>query len=200
MKTFFKILLWLTVTAYLSMTACALMDSGTRTEEQKTSSVLELSPRRILKPMVIQNEPEYIPADVIATEPPEYNVEKFSNPGGISSYSSVFQTTTQSPPAGGLTKSKGVYQGPSGKETWYNLPMAGVVKIMRGHGFTEEQYPYWVRDDGCKMFGDYIMVAANLDLRPRGTVVETSLGPGIVCDTGSFAKKDTTALDIATNW
>ncbi len=91
----------------------------------------------------------------------------------------------------------GTVTGPSGKETYYNLNMSGVVKIMRRMGNNDE---YWVREDGCKMLGDYIMVAANLDLRPRGSIVETSLGDGIVCDTGGFAKKNPTQLDIATNW
>jgi hypothetical protein len=59
---------------------------------------------------------------------------------------------------------------------------------------------YWVREDGVKMLGPYVMVAANLNTRPRGTVVETSLGLGIVCDTGDFAKKNPMALDIATDW
>lgn len=99
-----------------------------------------------------------------------------------------------------LTKQSGVCQGPSGKETYYNLNMAGVVNIMRGMGFSEEEYPYWVRDDGCKMLGNYIMVAANLDLRPRGSLIETSLGMGIVCDTGGFAAIDKTQLDIAVSW
>lgn len=101
---------------------------------------------------------------------------------------------------GKLTKSAGVYNGPSGKETYYNLNMSGVVKIMRGLGYTEEEYPYWVREDGCKMLGDYIMVAACFSIRPRGTIVETSLGKGIVCDTGGFASRNQTQLDIATNW
>ena len=61
-------------------------------------------------------------------------------------------------------------------------------------------YEYWVRDDGVKMLGDYVMVAANLNLRPRGSLVETSLGTGIVCDTGGFAKKNPTQLDIAVTW
>ena len=154
---------------------------------------------------LIQMEPVYVPEAVMDTAPPEYNLEKFTNPGGSDSPIAPDKAEQQSaaPSAGDtpkLTKSKGVHQGPSGRETWYNLPMGGVIKIMRGQGFSEEEYPYWIRDDGCKMFGDYIMIAANLELRPRGTIVETSLGPGIVCDTGGFAKKDTTGIDIATNW
>ena len=87
--------------------------------------------------------------------------------------------------------------GPSGKETYYNLNMDGVVSIMRGIGNDDE---YWVRDDGVKMLGDYIMVAANLNIRPRGSLIETSLGTGIVCDTGTFAKRNPTQLDIAVSW
>lgn len=96
-----------------------------------------------------------------------------------------------------LTKSKGVNYGPSGKETYYNLNMSGVVRIMKSQGYN---YKYWIRKDGCKMYGNYIMVAANLRLRPRGSLVKTSLGMGIVCDTGGFAKSNPTALDLATNW
>jgi len=96
-----------------------------------------------------------------------------------------------------LTKSRGTITGPSGKETYYNLNMDGVVSIMRGIGNTDE---YWVRDDGCKMLGDYIMVAADLDIRPRGSLVDTSLGRGIVCDTGSFTNNDPNQIDIAVAW
>lgn len=96
-----------------------------------------------------------------------------------------------------LTPSKGVHYGVSGKETYYNLDMSGVVSIMRGMGNTDE---YWVREDGVKMLGNYVMVAANLDLHPRGSLIETSLGTGIVCDTGGFAASDSTQLDIATAW
>lgn len=96
-----------------------------------------------------------------------------------------------------LSKSRGTITGPSGKETYYNLNMAGVVRIMRRMGNTDE---YWVRDDGVKMLGDYVMVAANLHLRPRGSLVDTSLGKGIVCDTGSFAGRNPTQLDIAVTW
>lgn len=91
----------------------------------------------------------------------------------------------------------GTVQGPSGKETYYNLNMDGVIKIMRGIGNEDE---YWVREDGVKMLGDYIMVAANLDVHPRGSLVETSLGTAIVCDTGDFAFSNPTQLDVAVVW
>ena len=96
-----------------------------------------------------------------------------------------------------LSKSRGTITGPSGKETYYNLNMNGVVKIMRRMGVEGE---YWVRDDGVKMLGDYIMVAANLDLRPRGSLVETSLGTAMVCDTGGFASRNPTQIDVAVAW
>ena len=99
-----------------------------------------------------------------------------------------------------LNPTAGVVLGPAGYESYYNLPMGGVINIMRSMGFTEEEYPYWVREDGAKMLGDYVMVAANLNVYPRGSLVETSLGKGIVCDTGDFAKTNTKQLDIATNW
>lgn len=99
---------------------------------------------------------------------------------------------------GVLTPSGGTANGPSGFETYYNLDMTGVIDIMSSYGYSQSDY--WVRDDGCKMLGDYIMVAANLDIRPRGTILECSLGAAIVCDTGGFAYNDPYQLDIAVNW
>ena len=99
-----------------------------------------------------------------------------------------------------LTAQAGTIQGPSGKETYYNLPMQGVVRIMRNMGFSESEYSYCVRDDGVKMFGSYVMCACNLSVHPRGSVVETSLGTGICVDTGGFAKHNPTQIDIATSW
>lgn len=99
-----------------------------------------------------------------------------------------------------LTARNGVFHGPSGRETYYNLPMGGVIKYMRHLGYSKEEYPYWIRDDGCKMLGPYIMVAANLKIRPKGTILETSLGTAIVCDTGGFVKKYPKGIDIAVNW
>ena len=99
-----------------------------------------------------------------------------------------------------LTKSRGTIQGPSGKETYYNLNMSGVVSIMRRKGFSEAEYPYNVRADGVKCLGPYVMVAAHLGNRPRGSKIQTSLGAGIVCDTGGFAASNPNQIDIATSW
>ena len=96
-----------------------------------------------------------------------------------------------------LTKEKGVFKGPSGKETYYNLPMKGVIERMRKRGYDAEDYPYWEREDGVRMLGSYVMIACNLKYRPYETIVPTSLGDGIVCDTGRLSKDQ---VDIATNW
>lgn len=79
-------------------------------------------------------------------------------------------------------------------ETYYNMDMSGVVDWMHQLGYEGD---YWVRSDGVKMFGNYVMVAADYDYEPKGTITETSLGLGIVCDTGlgGWAWHD-----IATTW
>ena len=101
-------------------------------------------------------------------------------------------------PGDHLTKSGGVYYGPNGKETYYNLNMSGVVSIAQSQGIEGE---YWVREDGCKMYGDYIICAADLNVHPRGSLVESSLGTCIVLDTGGFATNGSgVALDIAVDW
>lgn len=96
-----------------------------------------------------------------------------------------------------LTKSKGVNYGPTGKETYYNLNMSGVVRIMRRMGYDEANYPYWVRADGVRMLGKYVMSAANFGHFPRGSLVPSSLGMTLVCDTGHL---EWNQLDIAVSW
>lgn len=96
-----------------------------------------------------------------------------------------------------LTASSGVNYYGSQRETYYNLDMSGCISIMRDMGNTDE---YWVREDGVKMLGSYVMCAANLDMYPRGSLVETSLGTAIVVDTGGFADSDPYQIDIAVTW
>lgn len=93
-----------------------------------------------------------------------------------------------------LTPSKGVNYFNGRKETYYNLDMSGCVSIMRGLGNNDE---YWIRSDGCKMLGNYIMCAADLSVYPRGSLVETSLGIAIVVDTGYL---ESNQIDIAVSW
>ena len=97
-----------------------------------------------------------------------------------------------------LNKSNGVFYYNGFKETYYNLNMSGVVQNMRALGYDEATYPYWVRDDGVKMLGNYVMVAADLNYYPKGTILTTSLGQAIVCDTGSAIIGN--VLDIAVTW
>lgn len=93
-----------------------------------------------------------------------------------------------------LTPSAGVVYYNGHMETYYNLPMGGVLDIMYSLGYSGE---YWVRDDGVKMFGPYVMVACDFSEYPRGSIIETSLGTAMVCDTGSGGWGWT---DIAVTW
>ena len=96
-----------------------------------------------------------------------------------------------------LTPGAGTIIGPSGKETYYNLNMSVCVQNAKNAG---AQGDYWVREDGVKMLGDYVMVAADFSIRPLCTIVPTSLGMGIVVDKGSFIMNNQMQLDIAVAW
>lgn len=96
-----------------------------------------------------------------------------------------------------LDSTLGRVEGPSGQETYYNLNMKNCVKRLHDLGYEGE---YWVREDGCKMFGDYIMCAADFSIRPLGTILESSLGYCIVADTGEFIYSNPTQIDIAVTW
>lgn len=112
-------------------------------------------------------------------------------------YIASINTTTYTQDESGLTAKKGVNYYSDQKETYYNLNMNGVVNNAHNNGIEGE---YWVREDGTKMFGEYVIVAANQDVHPYGTTVDTSLGTGIVLDTGGFAANNPTQVDIATTW
>lgn len=96
-----------------------------------------------------------------------------------------------------LTPASGVFEFEGHTETYYNLPMDVVVSVAQSRGIAGE---YHVRSDGAKMIGDYIMVAACYDVHPYGSLVNTSLGMGIVVDTGGFIAWNPTAIDIAVDW
>lgn len=99
-----------------------------------------------------------------------------------------------------ITKERGGYMGESGRETYYNLRMDNCVYYMRELGYDEITYPYWIRDDGAKMLGLYVMCAANWKIRPRGTILPTSLGDAIVVDTGEFVVDYPNGVDLAVDW
>ena len=99
-----------------------------------------------------------------------------------------------------LTKSKGAQMftdsdGVVHRETYYDLPMNVVMRACGQGGY------YTVRADGVKIDRDgYAIIAANYGNYPRCSVVETSVGPGKVYDTGGFAARHPHGFDIATDW
>jgi hypothetical protein len=104
------------------------------------------------------------------------------------------------PKPNALTKSKGaqVYvdiNGVAHRETYYDLPMQITMHSCGAHN------SYTIRADGAKVDQDgYVLIAANLGAYPRCTVVDTSMGPGKVYDTGGFAARYPYGFDLATDW
>jgi hypothetical protein len=104
------------------------------------------------------------------------------------------------PKPNALTRSKGAHvfvdsSGVAHRETYYDLPMNIVIRACGPNG------SYTVRSDGAKIDQDgYVLVAAGLSAYPRCTIVETSLGPGKVYDTGGFALRHPYGFDLATDW
>ena len=97
-----------------------------------------------------------------------------------------------------LSASAGRVSSPAGgTESYYNLEMSQVVANANAQGISGS---YWVRADGVKMLGDYVMVAANRNVHPQGSIVQTTLGSGVVVDSGSFSISSPQDLDIAVNW
>lgn len=99
-----------------------------------------------------------------------------------------------------LTKAKGAQHftdsnGVTHRETYYDLDMSRVMQACGQGGY------YTVRVDGVKVDRDgYVIIAANLARYPRCSIVETSVGPGKVYDTGGFAAVHPDGFDIATDW
>lgn len=101
---------------------------------------------------------------------------------------------------GGLTLAKGAHyftdsSGISHRETYYDLNMSAVMQSCGQGGY------YSVRPDGAKVDAQgYVIIAANYGNYPKCSVVETSLGPGKVYDTGGFATRHPFGFDLATDW
>lgn len=100
---------------------------------------------------------------------------------------------------------RGLYKGAEGVEGYNNWYVEYTVHAARQCGYDKETYPYWVRDDGCKMLGDYIICAADYNVHPYGTIVDTSLGKGIIIETGgTVCKADnlhySRDIELATTW
>ena len=83
------------------------------------------------------------------------------------------------------------------KETYYNLNMKRVINNAVNRGIPGI---YQEREDGVKTYNNLVIVAANQSRHPYGSIVMTSLGPGIVLDTGTFAKNNPEQYDIAVTW
>ena len=93
------------------------------------------------------------------------------------------------------------YKGPKYYEYYYNVNMNSRIEVMRELGYTENDYPYYIRTDGCKMLGEYIMVAADSNTHHFGDIIDTSLGKGIVVDwMGSAYQDGVREIDLATAW
>tara|TARA_B100001245_G_scaffold89592_1_gene64685 strand:+ start:6694 stop:7554 length:861 start_codon:yes stop_codon:yes gene_type:complete len=105
------------------------------------------------------------------------------------------------PKPNALTRSKGAHiytdsDGVAHRETYYDLPMNIVINHCGGGN------SYSIRAaDGAKIDKDgYVLVAANYGIYPRCSIVETSMGPGKVYDTGGFALRYPHGFDLATDW
>ena len=97
-----------------------------------------------------------------------------------------------------LNRRDGVNYYKGTKETYYNLNMKRIYeRADRNFG---SHHKKWSRDDGVKCYGPYVIVAAPLDVHPYGSIIETSLGEGIVLDTGAFAETNKDQIDIAVDW
>lgn len=149
------------------------------------------------EPTIAEDENEtFAPEEPVVEETPV--VEKsvpvtYEQP--TSTYTQTYSTPTQNYnyntnySSGVLTPSGGVNSFNGNTETYYNLDMSGVIANAQNMGIQGE---YWVRDDGVKMYGDYVIVASQHD---KGTIIETSLGTGIVLD---YCPAGT--VDVATAW
>lgn len=81
------------------------------------------------------------------------------------------------------------------QETYYNLNMDNVTeRTDKALGKTDM---YWVRDDGVKMYAQWVIVAAHPS-KIRYSRIQTSLGEGIILD--AHTSPDTELIDIATTW
>lgn len=95
-----------------------------------------------------------------------------------------------------LTAKLGTVQYQGHKETWYNLDMSNVIeRTDKELGMTGL---YNIRDDGVKCYGQFVIVAADARTHRRYTLVETSLGTGVVLDV--HTADDPELIDIATSW
>ena len=119
----------------------------------------------------------------------DYTVDEYLNLYGVKpKWDANFLTAA----AGGIK-----YLGKDGritKETWCDLNPNNLARLMRKQGIDLD---YWIREDGVYMYGDYVMVAADIPHMDgtqqaaeyrKGDLVETSLGTGMVVDLCGMAE------------
>ena len=80
-------------------------------------------------------------------------------------------------------------------ETWYDLPMNRIVE--RADAYYGMQDVYEVNEDGIKTYNGFVICAADWSVYPYGSLIETSVGTGIVLD---HTQTDSNVIDIATSW
>ena len=155
---------------------------------EPTEGIEEVKPAVYDEMVVPEAEEEVVEEPVVETQ--EYvqnvNTQSYGQSYSQSQQSYSYNTGGSN---GVLTQSGGVNYYNGNKETYYNLDMSGVISNAQNMGI---QGNYWVRDDGVKMYGDYVIVASQHD---KGSIIETSLGTGIVLD---YCPAGT--IDVATAW
>ena len=159
-------------------------------EQPTTEETVEEPSEPIIESEV---EPQVMVASAMAIKTEHTYMEELED-----SDNPIYKPEPNPVPSGAhLTKESGTFNFEGHTETYYNLDMSVVVQVAKSRGIAGE---YHVRSDGAKMIGDYIMVAASYDLHPYGSLVNTSLGMGIVVDTGGFVAWNPTNLDLACDW
>ena len=119
----------------------------------------------------------------------DYTIDEYLNLYGVKPKWDANHLTAA---AGGIK-----YLGKDGritKETWCDLNPNNLARLMRKQGIDLD---YWIREDGVYMYGDYVMVAADIPHMDgtqqaaeyrKGDLVETSLGTGMVVDLCGMAE------------
>ena len=94
-----------------------------------------------------------------------------------------------------LTAKLGTVDYAGHKETYYNLRMNNIVS--RADAYYGLSNVYKIRDDGIKTYNGFVILATDWDIYPFGSVIETSVGTGIVLD---HHETDQNIVDVAVSW
>lgn len=123
---------------------------------------------------------------LVSKKMPAPTTKPSTNTGSASSQGYTSSSTVCDNP---LTPSMGVKYFNGHRETWYSQ------RVLPGNGLNIPGRH--VASDGTIRDKDgYIVLASDLSYAPRGTIIQTSLGPGKVYDTGCAYG----TIDIYTDW